>query len=123
MGWLAHEGGAAAVEYAIVAPVFLMFVFGTLEAGRLIWLQVTLDRAVAMTARCAAVNTSVCGTTALMRTYAVAQAPGKAFPAATFSMTSTSSNVCVSAAYSFSFVATYIYGASKPLTAKACFPT
>lgn len=120
--WLAHQDGATAVEYAIVAPMFFMFVFGTLEAGRLVWMQLTLDRAVAMAARCAAVNPSVCGTAATVRAYAVAQAPGVTFPATAFNVATSTAKVCVTGGYTVTFAAKYIYGPSAALKSSACFP-
>lgn len=122
LGRLLSRSGEVAVEYAIVAPAFLLFVFGILEAGRLLWVQVTLDRAVSMAARCSSVNTAVCGTLAQVQSYAATQTPGMTIPAATFTLSQTTTDSCVSAAYTFPFVATYMFGVSVPLTSKACFP-
>lgn len=43
--------GVAAVEFALVLPVFLLFMFGLVEFGRLSWTQVSLRLAVEQTAR------------------------------------------------------------------------
>ena len=40
-----HRGGAAVVEFAIVAPLLLMIVFGIIEFGRMIMVQQILTNA------------------------------------------------------------------------------
>ena len=49
--WWRSISGAAAVEMAIVLPVFLLFMLGLVEFGRLFWYQVSLRQAVEQTAR------------------------------------------------------------------------
>jgi Flp pilus assembly protein TadG len=36
---MAACGGAAVIEFALVAPMFLMLLFGSIEFGRLLWTQ------------------------------------------------------------------------------------
>ena len=57
--------GAAAVETALVLPVFLLCVFGISEIGRALWIQSTLQYAVEDAARCAAINTASAAARAL----------------------------------------------------------
>lgn len=40
-----YRGGAAAVEFAVVAPIFLLLVFGMIEYGRLVMVQQILTNA------------------------------------------------------------------------------
>lgn len=48
---LANRSGAAALEFAIIAPVFFAIVFSTLEAGWMMTQTMMLDRAVDLTVR------------------------------------------------------------------------
>jgi len=45
------KSGAAAIEFALVLPVFILFMLGLAEFGRLFWVQVSLRLAVEQTAR------------------------------------------------------------------------
>lgn len=48
-------GGATAVEFALVLPMFLMLVFGGIEFGRLLWTKEALQEAAIAGARCMAI--------------------------------------------------------------------
>jgi Flp pilus assembly protein TadG len=50
--------GAAAVEFAVVATVFFMFLFGIIEFGQLIMVKNLMDNAAREGARLAVVNTN-----------------------------------------------------------------
>nr|WP_237437524.1 TadE/TadG family type IV pilus assembly protein [Alteraurantiacibacter aestuarii] len=69
------ELGATIVEFALVAPVFFIFLFGTIETSRLVWMQQTLDEVAYSTARCISVSSS-CDTATEQRDYAVSRASG-----------------------------------------------
>jgi Flp pilus assembly protein TadG len=47
------KSGTTAVEFAIVLPLFLAFVMGVIEFGRVFWVQASLQHAVEQTARTA----------------------------------------------------------------------
>ena len=49
--WWRSRSGASAVEFAIIAPVFFLFLMGIFEFGRLFWVQVSLQHAVEQTVR------------------------------------------------------------------------
>ena len=51
-----HTTGSMAVEYALILPALLVFTFGLMDAGRLLWTNITLTRATEVAARCGAVN-------------------------------------------------------------------
>ena len=55
--YLKNQDGATAVEFAIVAILFLSFVFGIIEAGRIFWTWNTLQYSVEQAGRYALVNT------------------------------------------------------------------
>jgi len=48
-------GGTTAVEFGLVAPIFLMFLFGSIEFGRLLWTQQALQETAIAGARCMAI--------------------------------------------------------------------
>jgi len=54
--------GAAVVEFAVVAPVFILLVFGMIEFGRLVMVQQMLTNASREVARMSVVEGAVAGT-------------------------------------------------------------
>jgi Flp pilus assembly protein TadG len=118
------DSGATAVEFAIVAPVFLLFLVGTLSVSLLMFTASSLHYAVEEAARCASVKTSVCTDATATRDYARSHYYGiSATP--TFTYTPPSSAACggnqVSGAVTY-VLETYYDQWSIPLTATACFP-
>ncbi|MCL6251484.1 pilus assembly protein [Altererythrobacter sp. KTW20L] len=69
------RSGATIVEFAILAPIFFTFLFGTIEGSRLMWVQQTLETVAYSTSRCASVSDD-CATSATQQSYAVARAAG-----------------------------------------------
>jgi Flp pilus assembly protein TadG len=55
------EGGAVAVEFAIILPLFLVLVLGIMEFGRAFNIQVSLSEAARESARYAAVHCTEAG--------------------------------------------------------------
>ena len=51
-----HTDGSVAIEYGLILPVLLLFTFGLIDAGRLLWTNITLTRATEVAARCGAVG-------------------------------------------------------------------
>jgi Flp pilus assembly protein TadG len=47
--------GTAAIEFAMLAPLFLVLLFGTIEFGRLLWTKQALQEAATAGARCMAI--------------------------------------------------------------------
>jgi Flp pilus assembly protein TadG len=71
-----HNAGSVAIEYGRILPAMLLFTLGLMDAGRLLWTNITLTRATEAAARCGALNAATCSTVAAIQTYAVAQARG-----------------------------------------------
>ena len=65
--------GAAMLEFALLAPVFLMALFGVIEGSRLVWTQQTISEVAYATARCMSVSAN-CDTLAEQSSFAVARA-------------------------------------------------
>jgi Flp pilus assembly protein TadG len=120
------QRGTAAIEYALILPILLMFVLGLMDTGRLLWSYVTLNRAVAAAARCGAVSTSTCGTAAQIRSYAVSQAFGMTLDTTAFTVATVACGMQVSGTYDFEFIVpgfNYVVPLGiVTLSVKACYP-
>lgn len=66
-------GGAAIIEFAMVFPVFLLFLFGGIEGCRLMWSQQSLETAAYETVRCMSISSN-CDTTAEQQAKAIVEA-------------------------------------------------
>jgi Flp pilus assembly protein TadG len=119
-----HQRGSAAIEYALILPALLLFVIGIIDTGRLIWTYTTLSRAAEAAARCAAINTTECGTQAQIQSYAATQAWGLTINAAAFTVTTETCGIQVKGTYDFTFAIpafTTTFG-TITLNATACYP-
>jgi Flp pilus assembly protein TadG len=114
--------GTTAVETAIVLPAFLLLLLCLVESGILFWTQSSLQFAVEAAARCAAVNTTSCGTTSSIQSYAAAQAVGITVSSSSFSVSQPSCGQQVSISYPFSFVDPNLFPWSITLKAQSCHP-
>lgn len=117
------EHGASAVEFALIAPIFFLFIFGIIACGLLFWTQVGLQHGAEMAARCATINTSLCpnNNPSAIINYATQQALGLSLPTSTFTYSTPACGNQVTASYTFQFPEILSLG---PLTlkAQACFP-
>lgn len=124
-----HVRGSMAIEFAIVAPALLMFLFALVDTGWLLWSYTTLSRAVAEAARCAVVNTVTCSTASAVESYAATQAWGLGLASSAFTVTTPSCGTQVQGTMVYYFVTPWFYvaapfgvGNSITLTATACYP-
>lgn len=120
--WRSTEG-ATAVEVAILAPVFVMLLFGILEGGLALWTQVGLQYGVEAAARCAAVDSTRCGNASAVAGYAAQQTFGLSVPASDFTVTTPACGDQVQASYTYQFVTLFFGTPSVTLKAQSCFPT
>ncbi len=67
--FLHDRTGATAIEFGLLAPVFLLLLFGIIEVGRLLWAKQVLTEAAYSAARCAALA-SPCKTQADVQSFA-----------------------------------------------------
>ena len=51
------QSGTSAVEFALVMPIFFLFIFGVMDFGRAMWTQAVLQRSVDLTVRSALTQT------------------------------------------------------------------
>ena len=112
--------GATAVEFAIIAPVFFLLLFGAIEGGQMLWTQNALQYAVEQAGRCAIFNKATCGNDAQTRSYAATLVYGQNVNAAVFSITSASCGSRVSASLPFTAI---VIPFNVTLTASSCRPT
>jgi Flp pilus assembly protein TadG len=90
--------GASAVEFALIFPAFITVILCIVLFGELLWIMNTVNYAVEEAARCGAVDTKNCATTAEIQALASTRAMGLV-PADGFAVTT--GPVCVSATYTF----------------------
>lgn len=115
------SAGAAAVEFALVVPIFLLLLIGIMEFGRLLWTQNALHYAVEEAARCSAIDSSLCGSATATQSFAATRS-GLDFATSVFTVTTASCGSEVAASYPFAFVA-FLSRYSVTLKAQACYPT
>ena len=121
--------GATLVEFALVAPIFMLLLFGIIEVGRLAWMRQSLEETAFATARCMSVSSN-CASAASQKSFAVQRA-------AAFRITITAAQVTPSAAVScagqansnlVTIAAPFVSGLSalvplpQTLQVTACFP-
>ncbi len=122
--------GASAVEFALLAPVFLLMLFGIIEGSRMLWLRQTLGEVAYSTVRCMSVSSS-CNTIDKQQNYAVTRASQYGVkltttnlaiqPNVTCEGNAASNQVAITAAFR-SPVAGLVPGIPANITATACFP-
>jgi Flp pilus assembly protein TadG len=117
------QAGASAIEFALILPVFMLMIFAVIEGGLLTWTHFGLQHGAEMAARCASVNTSICGSASAIQNYAVQQTYGVNPPASAFAVSASACGNQVSASYAYRFLASYFGWPSITLTAQSCFPT
>lgn len=126
---LIDRKGSSAVEFALVAPILLAFMFGIYEFGQAVWTQGILDFAVEQAARCASINTTTCANATAIKSYAATQTAPLNLASSVFTATTPACGNQVTASYAFPFLGTMplidgtsIFPTSVTLTSTACFP-
>lgn len=116
------SSGSAAVEFALTAPAFFAMLFVLIGAARVMWVQVGIQNAAEMAARCRSVNTTLCASVSATQTYAATQALGLAVPASSFTVSTPACGVQVSVSYTVVSVTGYLGMPSLTLSGQSCFP-
>ena len=124
--------GVTAVEFALVAPVFMMFMFLIIDGARAVWTYQALQKVATSSARCAALGTTGCKTSSEVQSYAVARAAATGVKLAATAVTLTPGATCSSIAGMTKVVIASSYqGATtkllpssvSTLNTESCFPT
>ena len=112
--------GAAAVEFAMIAPVFIVLIVGTFYLCLSLFLTGSLHYAVEQVARCASVKTTVCTDSTSIISYAQSSYFG---PGGTpnFSYAAAPCGNSVSASLNY-VLDTGLRQFTLPVSATACFP-
>jgi Flp pilus assembly protein TadG len=111
--------GASAVEFGITAPLFFMLLIGVVQGSMMLWTQLGIQQGVEMGARCASVDSVLCGSTSAVLSYAAQQTYGLNPPPSTFTLTAAACGNELTASYPFPVFSSYF--GSVTLTAKSCF--
>ncbi len=123
--WSARRA-ASAVEFALVAPVFLTITLGVVEMGRAMFIKSALQFAVEETARYALVNSSA--STSTLATYAATSLAnsGATVTGATFSVTQETTGsrtyMSITGSYAFSVIIPIVAIPDVTLNAKSRVP-
>ncbi len=115
------QQGTTAVEFAIVAPVLIALVVGTMALCVTLYLIGSLHFAVEDGARCASVKTTICsdGPTTVAYTQSRYLGPSGVAPTFTYAAAACGNSVSASINYSMNVgFKTYVI----PISATACFP-
>ncbi|GGC08564.1 hypothetical protein GCM10011494_29060 [Novosphingobium endophyticum] len=91
---LRERRGVTAVEFAIIAPVLLLFIFGIIETGRMMWTWQALQEAAYATARCVAIGDTRCATDEQVRQYVIDRLAGSRIGLATSDVSIASTATC-----------------------------
>lgn len=114
--------GSTAIEFGMTAPLFFMLIVGMMEFGILFWTQAGLQHGAEMAARCATVNTTLCGSATAIQNYAAQQSFGLNPPPSIFTVSDSACGNQISASYPFIFISNYFGVPSLTITALSCFP-
>ena len=117
-----EEGGASAIEFALVFPVFILMVLGIFEFSRALWTSSLLNYAVQAAARCSAVDSTTCGSAADTVSYAVQNSSPLAIPSGDFSASTQNCGSQVSVTFPFTFIVPQLLPFDITLSAQACYP-
>jgi Flp pilus assembly pilin Flp len=114
------EDGTTAVEFAIIAPVFILLLFGTIGLCFALFLIGSLHYAVEDGARCASVKTTICSDSATTIAYTQSRYLGpNVSPTFTYASAACGNSVSGSISYSVNIgFRTFVI----PISATACFP-
>lgn len=115
------RAGTTALEFALLALPFFTLVLGVVEFSRLVWTQTAMQFAVEKAARCAAVNTTLCGSSDQIQQYALSQmlAPGVSATSFTYTTPGCGKNVAATTVFSLNVPG---MSSSLTLTAQSCYP-
>jgi Flp pilus assembly protein TadG len=115
------QQGTTAVEFGIVAPVFIALLLGTIGLCVALFLIGSLHFAVEDGARCASVKTTICvdGPTTVAYTQSRYLGPSGVTPTFTYAAAACGNSVSASITYSVNVLFKTLV---IPISATACFP-
>ena len=113
--------GIAAVEFAMIAPIFIVLIVGAFYLSLSLFLTGSLHYAVEQAARCASVKTTVCTDSGSTISYARNNyfGPGGSTPNFSYALAPCGNSVTASLNY---VLDTGLIQFTLPVSATACFP-
>jgi Flp pilus assembly protein TadG len=115
-----EQSGNLAVEFGMLAPALMLFVFGIAEGGRLLWTVNALHYSVQEAARCASINKTTCGSPTQIQNFAAGRS-AEGFSSSVFTATVASCGNRVSASYVMPLNIPFM-AHSISLSAQSCYP-
>ncbi len=115
------DGGTTAVEFAFVAPVFVMLLLGIIYGCQLIYTLGGLHYATEAAARCSSVMSTTCATSAATQAYALTKYYGTSGTTPTFAVSTVACGQQVTGTLTY-VLDIAVTRWSIPLRATACFP-
>jgi hypothetical protein len=119
---MTDDAGTSAIEFALVFPVFILMVLGIFEFSRALWTNSLLNYAVQAAARGDAVDTTNCGSSADIVSYAVQSSSPLAIPSGDFTASTPSCGSQVAVSFPFTFIVPQMFPFNITLSAQACYP-
>jgi len=117
----ASRDGSSTVEFALVAPILVMFLIGGMCLSMLGFTASSLHYAAEAGARCASINTTTCSNATNIQNYALNQFINVTGNTATFTASTPNCGNKVAASVNFPLLGG-ITKLTVPLSASACFP-
>ena len=115
------QRGASAVEFALVAPVVLLMLFGAIGGGVLAYATVSLQRATEVAARCMSMDRSDLCTSGTIAAYGTSAYSGPQLTGLTFVANKVSCGYKITGSGTFSTFPGLDF-LSVNLSANACYP-
>ncbi len=116
--------GAAAIEFAIIVPVFMMFCMGIIEGGRMLWIRNSIQTATEEAGRYAMAHTTA--TNAQLITHAADYFDSVGIDNPTFTVVRDTTGgmnfVTITGAYSFQYLFSFFDFGNVELDGKARVP-
>jgi Flp pilus assembly protein TadG len=118
----ADRQGSSIVEAALLLPVLLFMVLGAIDAGRVLWARNTLQYAVESAARCAAIDSTNCGTAANIQAHAAGMATSLGVASSAFVVSTPSCGKKVEVTYTYTGGVSSTISFQPSFTVNACHP-
>lgn len=118
---VSNEAGISTAEFAMVGPAALMMMIGGMYVSMLGFTAASLRYATQQGARCASVNSTLCGDAAATQTYALSQFRNISGGTATFTASDQTCGKQVTGSITYMLEAG-TWELAIPISASACFP-
>jgi hypothetical protein len=119
------DRASAALEFAVVAPLWMAFVIGVMQVGMLLWVDNMMHDVVDASARCMAIGTT-CTDQTSMQNYAMqitVFSPGFFWQASDFHLNDAVAGACAGGSQvSITYAYKLLYLHPLTISSKSCYP-